>query len=245
MTCFIRGLFRRGSQKERMNKNKPYTRPTEHIADELKRIDIMFQIFRFRSGRKNDEEKDIYSGLFISEKDVDTLLGRDNNTIENSSTTLKLKKILKNLEDVIDQRLILSRKDGNVLPLERLRDKFKLEPFEIDILLICIAPHVDAQRYEKLYGYVHDDMTKKYPTLDIVFTLLTESLEKRIENEGLCSANASLFRWHILTYGKCKDQGVTPLHSMPLCVDERIVDLILGVSPPVSSDLNVSKRIIL
>ncbi len=245
MTCFIRRLFRRETHKEFMSKDKPYLKPIEHIADELKRIDIMFEIFRFRTGRKNDDEKDIYSGLFISEKKVDTLLGRDNNTVENSSTTLKLKEILKRLEDVIDQRLNLSKKNGNYIPLERLKDKFKLESFEVDMLLICLAPSVDAQRYEKLYGYVHDDMTRKYPTLDLVFTLLTENLEKRIEKERFCSNNASLFRWQILTFGRDHDHRTTPLHSIPLCVDERIVDFVLGVSRTVSLGLNVLNRFIL
>ncbi|WP_394325977.1 hypothetical protein [Methanosarcina horonobensis] len=37
---------------------------------------------------------------------------------------------------------------------------FSLDPFEIDILLIGLAPELDL-KYEKIYSYLQNDVTKK------------------------------------------------------------------------------------
>ena len=42
---------------------------------------------------------------------------------------------------------------------------------EREVLVICLAAEVNL-KYERLYAYLHDDVTKKRPTVDLVLRLL-------------------------------------------------------------------------
>ena len=44
--------------------------------------------------------------------------------------------------------------------LGRLQKVFGLSPFELDVVLIALAPELDL-RYEKLYAFLHDDIDRK------------------------------------------------------------------------------------
>jgi hypothetical protein len=43
---------------------------------------------------------------------------------------------------------------------------FHLSSFDVDTLLVCLAPELH-RNYEKLYAYLQDDVTKKRPTVDL------------------------------------------------------------------------------
>ena len=55
--------------------------------------------------------------------------------------------------------------------LSALAYVFDLDPLETEIVLICLAPDIDL-RYERLYGYLQDDVTRRRPTTDLVAKLL-------------------------------------------------------------------------
>ena len=48
----------------------------------------------------------------------------------------------------------------------------------IDVLLICLASELDL-RYERLYAYLQDDVTRKQPSVDLVLNLLCPSFEAK------------------------------------------------------------------
>jgi hypothetical protein len=47
-----------------------------------------------------------------------------------------------------------------------LKQAFDLSAFDVDVLLLAFAPELDP-RYERLYAYLQDDMTKKRPTINL------------------------------------------------------------------------------
>ena len=80
----------------------------------------------------------------------------------------------------IDIKKEESLKKGAELRLHVLSELFGLDPFEIDILLIGLAPEIDL-RYEKLYSYLQNDVTKKKPTVDLALALLFATIEEKIK----------------------------------------------------------------
>jgi hypothetical protein len=54
-----------------------------------------------------------------------------------------------------------------------------LSPFEVDALLICLAPEIDL-RYERLFGYLQDDVTKRRPSVDLLLNLLSPTFESKL-----------------------------------------------------------------
>ncbi|WP_078628500.1 ATP-binding protein [Streptomyces sp. NRRL F-2664] len=55
-------------------------------------------------------------------------------------------------------------------PLAVLTTRFGLEPLDVDLLLVALAPDLDA-RFERLYGYLNDDLTRRRPTVGLALEL--------------------------------------------------------------------------
>ena len=47
---------------------------------------------------------------------------------------------------------------------------FSLEPLDIELLLVALAPDLDA-RFERLYGYLHDDVTRRRASIGLALEL--------------------------------------------------------------------------
>jgi SpoVK/Ycf46/Vps4 family AAA+-type ATPase len=52
-----------------------------------------------------------------------------------------------------------------------LAARFDLEPIDLDLVLLALAPEIDL-KYETLYAYLNNDVTRKWPTLDLAQRLL-------------------------------------------------------------------------
>lgn len=220
--------------KRIQSKEGIYKDPTEYISDELKKIDLMLELAVLSQRIKKDVEKDALAGFYISEKEVDVLLDKeeideekDKDNLNNSSDVIKLIQAIEKQRELIAHRSELTRGKGIILPIEHLKRLFGLTPFEVDSLLLCLAPELDT-KYEKLYAYLQDDVSKKYPTLNLILMLLTQTIKEQSFARQYFSAHAPLIRWQLLKFGEeRRDFPVSPL-SRPLCIDERITDFLLG-----------------
>ncbi|MDI5970964.1 ATP-binding protein [Streptomyces sp. SL13] len=54
--------------------------------------------------------------------------------------------------------------------LGRMAAAFGLSPLDVELLLVAVAPDVDA-RFERLYGYLNDDLTRRRPTIGLALEL--------------------------------------------------------------------------
>ena len=52
-----------------------------------------------------------------------------------------------------------------------LAARFALQPLDLDLILLALAPEIDL-KYETLYAYLNNDVTRKWPTLDLAQRLL-------------------------------------------------------------------------
>ncbi|WNM30854.1 ATP-binding protein [Streptomyces sp. Li-HN-5-11] len=66
--------------------------------------------------------------------------------------------------------------------LDGLARRFGLSPLDLDLLLVAVAPDLDA-RFEQLYGYLNDDLTRRRPTVGLALELC-----------GLAGAPSARFR---------------------------------------------------
>ena len=61
---------------------------------------------------------------------------------------------------------------NETLRLKALRETFELDDFEWWALIVCMAPALDL-RYERIYAYLQDDVTRSLPGVDLLLTLLS------------------------------------------------------------------------
>jgi hypothetical protein len=162
----------------------PFRESLDHILAELERIDLLVaaQVGRARQSHKDDE----FQGLYISEQEVDALMAQPIGlprwaVAQAANADPDLRAALDHLRARIDAREKASIDRGILLRLVDLTSRFQLSGFDVDVLLICLAAEIDL-RYERLYAYLQDDVTKKCPSVDLALSIYQVKTELKDGN---------------------------------------------------------------
>ena len=107
-----------------------------------------------------------------------------------------------------------------------LQQKFGLCPFEAALVIIALAPEVDL-RYERLYAYLQDDVTRKRPTVDLALNLLCSSAEEKVRRRAHFADDAPLFQQRIIHGFDDPNCVQPPLLARYLKLDEQVVRWLL------------------
>jgi hypothetical protein len=88
-------------------------------------------------------------------------------------------------EDGIDEKALReeAKRQGIVLPLDRLEFGLPLSPTQMDALILCAAPECD-QAYENLYAFILNDVTRRYACPELFCELAPEvrdRVDRRLE----------------------------------------------------------------
>ncbi len=227
---------------------EPYKDDRAHLAEEMLRLDLMIHQ-RILELRKIgfDQNLDAFKGLFLSDEEVDGILqGNLQRTVPHSPTTdPDIQVCTESIEVLtrrIAQRKTVSLQQDAPLALHKLSTLFMLSPFELDCLLVCLAPELDL-KYQKLFAYMQNDVTRNNPSINLVVGLLCSSFGEQTDARQYFSASAPLLRYHLLEFREERGKDHTPLLARPLRVDERIVDFILGFDQ-IDSRLRAFTRLI-
>ena len=159
---------------------EPYSNNLHHLKDELARLDLLTQ--RAIERVRRPEKKTQLSGLYISEKEIDTLLSSSTQKEEGAGSPEGdgLWHRIQQQTESVSKRVSESLKKGIRLQLPRLARIFGLSPFEMDVVLICLAPELDL-KYQRLYGYLQDDITKRYTSIALILLNLRSDQAKRLK----------------------------------------------------------------
>ena len=219
-----------GQKAPVVDKEGYYATSLQHILAELERVDLLIraQVWRARQVQEADDE---FQGLYISEREVDALMAQPAGLPRwaTAPAPLSLAEVKTGLDQMaagIAQWKAESARRGITLRLDELVRLFQLTPFEADALLICLAPELDL-RYERLYAYLQDDVTKKRPSVDLVLNLLSPSFQAKLAARGRFVPSAPLLKHHLLHLFDDPTHHQPPLLSKYLKADERVVNYLL------------------
>jgi AAA+ superfamily predicted ATPase len=212
-------------------KKEYYTTSLQHILAELERIDLLIQV-QVQRARHVQENNCEFQGLCISEQEIDALLAQPLGmprwaTTPGPVSMAELRSVLDQLAGEIAQRKAESLRQDVTLRLEKMARLFHLTPFDVDTLLICLAPELDL-RYERLYAYLQDDVTKKRPSVDLVLNLLCPSFQDKQAARNRFSSESPLFKHYLLHLFDDPSHQNPPLLSKYLKVDEHVVNYLFG-----------------
>jgi hypothetical protein len=208
-----------------------YPTSTHHILSELERIDMLIRTYAARSRQIQTVDGEL-QGLYISEQEANALLQRSVGlplwaTAPAPLAVAEIRASHDRLAADIAQRRAESEKRGITLRLDNLARLFGLETFQVDILLVCLAAEFDL-RYERLYAYLQDDVTKKRPSVDLVLNLLLPSVENKFSARQHFAAGAPLLKNMILSLFDDPAHHQPTLLSKFLKVDDRVVSYLFG-----------------
>jgi ATP-dependent 26S proteasome regulatory subunit len=208
-----------------------YEHSLEHLLEELTRIDLLIRARVLQLRMKDLDGPEEFRGLYISEEEVDALLasrvGQEPWSGVDHPELHRLAEGIRSLADGIAEKTVASLEGGIVLRLERLATLFALSPAEVDTLLVCLAPELD-RRYERLYAYLQNDVTRKRPGVDLTMNLIYPSFRGKLEGRRTFAPSAPLVYWYLLRLLEEPPAGQAPLLAKSLKVDDRIVSYLLG-----------------
>jgi SpoVK/Ycf46/Vps4 family AAA+-type ATPase len=207
-----------------------YATSVQHLLAELERIDLLIQAQVARA-RQIYQTTDEFHGLYIPEQEVDTLLSAPAGlprwaTALDPFQPADLRATLERIRASIEMRTAESFRRGIRLRLDELARFYCLNPFDVDVLLVCLAPELDL-RYERLFAYLQDDVTKKRPSVDLVLNLLSDSIETKLKQRQSFAASTALLKHDLISLFEDPSQPHPPLLSRYLKIDARVADYLL------------------
>lgn len=113
-------------------------------------------------------------------------------------------------------------------PLGTIFQSFRLSLIEQYIFLLALAPDLD-RRYERMYGYLQDDVSQRYPTVNLAMNLLSIDLHGRFAVWECLSPDSPLIKHHLLELLIDPSRPNATHISRILRVDRRVLGYVLGL----------------
>jgi len=212
---------------------QPFLGGGEHLLAELDRLSLMLhaEILRLRAvNLLNDNQ---FRGLYVSDEQIDAILHAsppETASPNSASPGMPDMRVLALRVSEFEQRIAAqcaaSSAAGVVLPLERLTKLYSLTSLERDVLLLSMAPELDP-RFETLYSYAQNDVTRKRPTVGLILLLLGTSPGERLRLRTLFSATGRLLHTPLVRFSNEAQENEAPLLSRAVRPEERIIDFLL------------------
>jgi hypothetical protein len=204
----------------------PYASPAEHLQDLLLRHDWLLsrELARAHARKSHDG----LGFVAISEREVRQLLDAHpfaDSKSELAIETMRIELELRDLSQRIDARVEQSRLHGVRLPLVELARRFALEPREVDFLVAAVACDFD-RRYERINGYLHDDVSRKLASTGLALSLYCESAAEQLSARELLGKQGRLRHFKLLEV--IEDGAPTPWLSRLIRLDERVTAFLVG-----------------
>lgn len=114
-------------------------------------------------------------------------------------------------------------------PLQAIYHRLKLSTLEFKLLLMALAPELEA-RFQRCYGFLQDDLSRRHGSLVFYCSLLGNALDLRMEMQG----SHAIHRWRLL-------DNVAPSADELVRIDGSMVQWILGDPNALLSDPRVRR----
>ena len=109
---------------------------------------------------------DRFRGLYISEPQVDALLaGPPERLVPPGADDEGAERL-----SALEEAAAAAELAGARIRLRELGRAFGLEPVDLDLLVVALAPDLDP-RFERLYGYLHDDVSRRRASVGLALEL--------------------------------------------------------------------------
>jgi hypothetical protein len=190
-----------------------------HVLGCLRALEVRIRFaVRSRIARDGGED-DRFRGLYITEQDVERLLASRPTPPIGIPEAAALREQVERTADEAEAA-------GADLRLRRTARAFGLDRFDADVLLVALAPDLDP-RFERLYAYLHDDVTKRRATTGLAIELCGEGIAAGAARSRLLDSGA--LRSGALLLIEDEDR---PFLGRDLRVPDRVTAHLLGDDTP-------------
>ncbi len=176
-----------------------------HLHAEFARVDVLIRREVRRWVVAGQDPNDDYRGMYIAQVEAEALLERPFGTSWGQWITLPTEEeaAFESAHQAAMTRVaaleVALQERGHTPRLQSLTENFALDQTELDILLLCIAPAFDTS-YERLYGYLQDNVTKRRPSVRLVLDILGRPGVDQFEIANHLTNSSPLFTHGLLEY---------------------------------------------
>ena len=172
--------------------------PMEHLAAELQRLDLLLhrEILRLRAAYQLSLDE--FRGLYISDEQVNSSIDR---SLRHEGPHSVVDELTRQAEAMREAN---TKRWHDDLPWHRLAVEFSLAPIEQDLLLLAVAPEIDL-KYETLYAYLNNDVTRKWPACALALRLFSTDAAQQLTMRRYLMPESTLFASGLLQ----------PIHPSP------------------------------
>jgi hypothetical protein len=197
----------------------PGDHSTAHLLGRLAVVESRVRLAVERRRRADPWPDDGFRGLYLADDQVDRLLAGQP-ALDAASPEIAA------LAAGVEARADAAEAGGQRVRLRQLRGAFGLLELDVEILLTALAPDLDP-RFEKLYSYLHDDVTKRRASIGLALELAGSSPLDPAARARVGGA-APLVVHGLLAV----DEPAGPFLSRPLRVPDRVAVHLLGHDEP-------------
>lgn len=207
---------------------RAYTNPSEHLSDELKRLDIRLEseALHMNAAPQSELSFNEFPGLFVNASEAKSFLGDDNNGF---AYTYEQADRLQAAEARLEAMLQATERQGVLLPLIALRKRFGLGELESRCLIAAIAPHV-GRLYDKVYGYLQGDYVSPYLPIDLMLRLCGDNAAERRTIIRLLTEGSAFCDGFFETKDARGQAPASSLLSRAVRLKDRMVHYLLGMA---------------
>ncbi len=197
------------------------------LRDLYARLDLLERRVRAAVDRRratDPDPDDRFRGLYISDIQVDDLLAGP----AEPPVPPEMEQAAGSLRHAIDQAADQAEAAGAPIRLRELGRAFDLQPIDLELLLVALAPDLDP-RFERLYGYLHDDVSRRRASAGLAL-----ELAGRLELSAAGPARARLGPHGPLVAGGLLmvEDADRPFLTRSLRVPDRVTAHLLGDDAP-------------
>jgi AAA+ superfamily predicted ATPase len=116
---------------------------------------------------------------------------------------------------------------GENSSLSHVARTFGLEPLDVEIVLVALAPELDL-RYERLYAYLQDDIARRRPSVDLALNLLCADAAVKLGARARFAACAPLREHRLIELISDPARSETSLLARGIKLDDQVVSALTG-----------------
>lgn len=190
-----------------------------HLLARLELVADRVQAAVERRRSTDPDPLDRFRGLHISAAQVDSLLAVPRAPLPPDDGYAAR---LSSVESQADE----AESAGLELRLRRLARAFDLDDLDVELLLIALAPDLD-DRFERLYGYLHDDVSRRRASVGLWLELCGIEPASRVAWQRLAPGGPIVHARLVLV-----EDPERPFLTRSLRVPERVTAFLLGDDAP-------------
>ena len=137
-----------------------------HLAGRLAVVEARIRAAVARRRADDPDPDDRFRGLYVSDAQADALLAGAPGPLLAASGDGEAADRLRAVERDADE----AEAAGQTIRLRRLARAFDLVALDVELLLVALAPDLDP-RLERLYGYLHDDVSRRRASTGLALEL--------------------------------------------------------------------------